>query len=218
MTTAELGPLSITLPLSEAPPGIRSMKHPTATPSEPIMRFFTPELYTRFNSSDDSVADHANEAWENALQEYRRHLDAIRDQMPSQVRTVADLNLHDAELLGFEQDVQSAFPFPEPSSATPRWSAVAILSLRQDAVMRSLIYVLWDRVREHPAEDDWPFSKSRKHWLYDELDVVPGRPGLFRHRVLFSDGGVTEIPFVSVITSNVTLPAAEDGAGARRTA
>ena len=38
--------------------------------SEPIMRFFTPELYTQFNSSDDGVADHANEAWENALQEY----------------------------------------------------------------------------------------------------------------------------------------------------
>src|SRR5438046_1740046 len=110
------------------PPGIRSMKHPTGKPSEPIMRFFTPELYARFNSSDDDVADRANEAWEKALQEYQRHLDAIRDQMPSQVRTVADLNLHDAELLGFEQDVQSFCPSPEPSSSGPRWSAVAILS------------------------------------------------------------------------------------------
>src|SRR5437667_11946449 len=115
MPAAEVGPLSITLPLSEVPSGIRSMTHPTATPSEPIMRFFTPELYARFNSSDDDVADRANEAWEKALQEYQRHLDAIRDQMPSQVRTVAGLNYHDAELIGLEQDVQSFAPSTQPS-------------------------------------------------------------------------------------------------------
>ncbi len=189
------------------------MKHPTDKPCEQIMRFFTPELYTQFNSEDDDVADRANEAWEKAVQEYRRHLDAIRDQMPPQVRKVAELCLHDAEVLGFEQDLQF-FPWPEPS-----WpgSAVAILSLNQDGTIRSLIYMLWDRVREYAAKVDWQFSKSRKHWLYDELETA-GHRGMFLHRILFSDGSVIEIPFVSVITTSIALPVMGEGSAARRIA
>jgi hypothetical protein len=30
---------------------------------EAIMRFFTPELYDRFNSADDDEADRADESW-----------------------------------------------------------------------------------------------------------------------------------------------------------
>lgn len=182
------------------------------------MRFFTPELYSQFNSSDDEVADRANEAWEAALQEYQRHLDAIRQRMPSQVRKVAELDLHDAEVLGVEQELQSLFPFPEQFWPGPIWSAVAILSLKQEGTIRSLIYMLWDRVREYPAKDDWQFSKLRKHWLYDEVDVAPDHHGLFLHRILFSDGSVAEIPFVSVIISSVTLSAADEGNLTRRIA
>src|SRR5258707_257653 len=162
------------------------MRHPTGKPSEQIMRFFTPELYTQFNSADDQLADRANEAWEKALQEYQRHLEAMRHLMPTQVRKLAELCLHDAEVLGFEQDLQSFFPFPEPECPAPVWSAVAILSLKQEGTIRSLIYMLWDRVREYAAKEDWQFSKLRKHWLYDEVDVVADYRGMFLHRILFS--------------------------------
>jgi hypothetical protein len=181
------------------------------------MRFFTPELYIQFNSPDDEAADRANEAWEKALHDYRGHLDTIRHRMPSQVRKVAELCLHDAELLGFEQELQSAFPFPEPFWPTPFWSAAAILSLKQDRTVRCLVYMLWDRIREYPAQEDWPFSKARKYWLYDEVDVETDRRGLFLHRILFSDGSIVEIPFVTVITSSVTLPEGDEGSSARRT-
>ena len=43
------------------------------------MKFFTPELYQRFNSPDDGVADHADQEWEQALQDYERHLQGLRD-------------------------------------------------------------------------------------------------------------------------------------------
>jgi hypothetical protein len=194
------------------------MKHPTKKPSDQVMRFFTPDLYTQFNSADDEVADRASEAWEIALQEYQRHLDAIRHKMLSQVRKVAELCLHDAEVLGFEQELQSFFPFPEPFWPCPLLSALAILSLKQDDRIYSLIYMLWDRVREYPAKKDWQFSKLRKHWLYDEVDVAADHRGFFLQRILFSDGIVVEIPFVSVITSSVTLPAADEGSVARRIA
>jgi hypothetical protein len=192
------------------------MKHPTEKPAEQVMRFFTTELYVLFNSPDDEVADRANEEWERALQAYKRHLDTMRDRMPSQVRKVAELSLHDAEVLGME--FQSLSPLPEQFGPTPLWSAMAILSLKQDRTIQSLIYTLWDRVREYPAQDGWRFSKTRKHWLYDEVDITPDRHGTFLHRILFSDGAIVEIPFVSAIINTVNLPVAEDASKSRRIA
>ena len=190
---------------------IPSMKHQIEKPSEQAMRFFTPELYIQFNSSDDEEADCASAAWETAIEEYRRHLESIRPKLPSQVKKVADLCLHDAELLGFEQAVQSGFPFLETPWPVPFWYAVASLSLRQDQSILSLIYMLWDQIREYPAMEDWPFSKLRTHWLYDELDLVSDHRGLFLHRILFSDGRVIEVPFISVFMNSFLLPVAEEG-------
>src|SRR5579884_3214898 len=113
------------------------------------MRFFTPDLYERFNSPDDGEADRAQEEWEKALQAYRRHLDEFRDRMPSSVRKLAELCLHDAEVLSRVEEVQpvaalvdGAFPSPFPV-----WSAAAVLSLQQDGQIVSLFYGLWDSVR-----------------------------------------------------------------------
>ncbi len=206
------GPLALPhyQPDPRPPGGIPSMRHPTAMLSEGIMRFFSPELYIRFNSSDDEVADLANEEWEKALQEYKHHLVSIRDQMPSQVRKVAELCLHDAEVLGFQKEIQSAYGLPEPFWPGSIWSVLALVFLKQDGDIRSLFYFLWDPVREYPAREDWQFSKSRKHWLYDEVEVGSAHRG-FLHRILFSDGTIVEIPFVSAITSVVTLPEADNG-------
>lgn len=185
------------------------MKQPTEKPAEQVMRFFTRELYRQFNAPDDEEADRANAMWETAIEKYRQHLDDIRDRMPSQVRKLTDICLHDAEVLALNQESQALIPPPEPSWPVPFWSAIAILSLRHEGKVWSLIYLLWDRVREHPAPGDWPFSKTAKHWLYDEVDLAADRRGMFLHRILFSDGGVLEVPFYSVICSNFALPAME---------
>src|SRR5437870_701827 len=92
-------------PILGRPTGIPFMKHQTAKPSEPTMRFFPPELYVRFNSADEDEADRANEAWESALLAYRKHLDDIRERFPSQVRKLAEFCLHDAEFLGYDQAI-----------------------------------------------------------------------------------------------------------------
>jgi hypothetical protein len=174
------------------------------------MRFFTPELFVRFNSPDEDEADRANQDWETALDEYRKHLDGIRDRLPPQVTKLADLCLHDAELLAWEQTVEPSSPPPmDPSAPESVSSATAIVSIRQEGKIVSLIYRLWDRVREHAAAEGWPFSKLRLHWLYDELDLAPN--GRFLHRVLLSDGRVLEIPFLSVIVYTLPIFAANEG-------
>jgi len=167
------------------------------------MRFFTPELVARFNSADDAEADQADEAWEKAIAAYRKHLDSMRDRMPSQVRKLTELCLHDADLLACDQEVGPHFPFPfEPFP--PFWTAMAIVSVKQEDQIVSLIYLLWDRMREYPASEDWSFSKAGTHWLYDEVDVA-GHRGAFLHRALLSDGRVLEIPFLTVFIHELPL-------------
>lgn len=185
--------------------GTLSTKPRTEKPFEPVMRFFTPELYIRYNSSNDEEADRADEAWEAAMKEYHHHLNRLRDRMPSQVRELSDLCLHDAELLACDQPVEPFFPLP--SEPFPFWAGFAILSVKQGDSIVSLFYVLWDRIRTDQPEEPWPFSTRRPHWLYDEVDVAPGPRGLFLHRILFSDGIAREIPFVTALIHSLTLPA-----------
>jgi hypothetical protein len=173
------------------------------------MRYFTRKLYQQFNSANDEEADRADEAWEAAIREYREQLDSMRDRLPSTVAKLADLNLHDAEILSRTEEIQPDgsfifphFPFPLPIAF---WSAVAILSMRIGDDILSLIYCLWDRIRESPAPDDWPFSKLREHWLYDELDGGPERRGPFLHRILLSSGVELEIPFTTVVIHRFSL-------------
>jgi hypothetical protein len=121
------------------------------------MRYFTPDLYRQFNSADAEAADRADEAWEAAIGDYRRHLEELRPRMPSNVAKLADLNLHDADVLSRAEEVQPGgsfffpeFPFPVPLAL---WSAVAIVTVRQGEEVVSLIYCLWDRLREHSAPE-----------------------------------------------------------------
>lgn len=169
------------------------------------MRFFTPELYVRFNSSDDSIADRANDEWEDALRRYQEHLNKIWDRLPSHVRSVSELCLHDAEVLAFQKEIQVPAALLDTTRSGPAWSVMAMLGLKQGDAIWTLLYFLADRVREYPAPADWPFSKQKKHWLYDEIDLAPGFAHVFLHRVLYSDGSVVEIPFGSVIATSMPL-------------
>jgi hypothetical protein len=194
------------------------MRPQTEKHSDSIMRFFTPDLYVRFNSTDDAVADQANVDWEAALAKYQQHLAKLRERMPAQVRKVADLCLHDAEMLAVEQEIQSFFPIPESYWPGSIWHAAAILSLLQGEKIRTLVYLLWDSVRSYPAPNDWPFSRLGKHWLFDELDTAENHRPAFLHRILFSDGNILEIPFVSVIVTSIPQPTTKQTSAQKQSA
>ncbi|MFO0970373.1 MAG: hypothetical protein U0793_32895 [Gemmataceae bacterium] len=158
------------------------------------MRFFTPELYLRFNSSDEDEVVRAREEWEEAIARYRGRLATLRETMPSQVQKLTELCFHDAEIATRFADTH-ALPFLPPA---PLWTAVAVFVLRNEDQFSELIYSLWDQVTEAKAPKRWRFSKERVHWLYDEIDQhAPGQ--FFSHTILLSDGKVVRVPFVSVI-------------------
>jgi hypothetical protein len=150
------------------------------------MRFFTPDLYIRFNSPDEETADRADEEWEVAVRAYRKHLKGLAGHLPPAAEKLANRPFHDAELLGLRPDIgppDSSFPGPS-----------AAVALEQEGEIITLLYFLREPVRTHPGVGGWRFSKEDVHWLYDELDVSPRAP-FFLHRILFSDGRVVEIPF-----------------------
>jgi len=186
------------------------------------MRYFTRELYQQFNSADDEEADRAGREWEAAIEKYRQHREGLRDRMPSNVAKLADLNLHDAEILSRAEEIQPDAPFFWQNVAFPIpltfWSAVAIVSVRVGGDVLLLLYCLWDRIREYPAPDGWPFSKLREHWLYDEVDVASERRGPFMHRILLSSGVELEIPFTTVVIHRFAVHPEATGAATKQIA
>jgi len=181
------------------------------------MRFFTPELYARFNSAKRDEADKADEQWESAIRGYRKHLDRIRERLAPEVRELADLCLHDAELLSPDQSLQPLVSVRlESVGPEALWRAISVMPLKQDRELMTLVYVLFDRIRHRPPPRGWRFSKLRPHWLYDEIDLDALQAGHFLHRVLLSDGRTLEIPFISAVVRRVSLFTATGGEMARK--
>jgi hypothetical protein len=184
------------------------------------MKFFTPELYLRFNSPDDREADLADEAWEASIRSYRSHLDSFRDSMPPRVLELADrLCPHDAELLALRADRFDSHS--DPTSPLP----AATICLEREGEMINIDYLLWGEVTQSPFHGTWPNSPTRVHWLFDEVDLDDqglGPAGLvagrYWHRILLSDGRSLAIPFTDAIATRFSPgkpePALVERAGA----
>jgi hypothetical protein len=160
------------------------------------MKFFKPGLYLRYNSSDDAVADRADRQWERAIRAYRAHLETFANTMNDRVKELAEsLCLHDAELLSIQVDSS-----PGRAKRPPYLPGVATVSVKSGGTIVNLFYPLWEEVGESTTPKDWPFSRLRTHWLYDEIDLAEsGRSPRYWHRILLSDGRVISIPFAEVI-------------------
>ena len=61
--------------------------------------------------------------------------------------------------------------------------------LRYDGRGGYLAHLLPQRSHHHErAPEGWRFSKLQEQWLYDEVDMMNDRRGLFVHRILLSTG------------------------------
>lgn len=149
------------------------------------MKFFTPELYARFNSANAAIANRADADWERALPAYRKHLRSLRSKLSGSVAKMAnEICLHDAEYLGFSKMTMPAMT-----------GDVAMIAVRKDGAVCFLIYVLDGEPLVTRPLDDEAFDVSQPHWLYDEVDVTS--PGIYQHEILLSDGRVLSIRFTA---------------------
>ena len=152
------------------------MKRHTEKPSKRGMRFFTPELYLRFNLGERRrAADQADEDWERAIRDYRAHMEEIGDQFTSgTAKTGSIFVCNDAELLAWSEAIEAARSGPRLMPQTnPRMVGCmrAILSLRQGSGASPICSICYGiAFCVSPAIlSNWPFSPERKHWLYDEF-------------------------------------------------
>lgn len=156
------------------------------------MIYFTPELFIAFNSSDRMIAGDASMQWDKAVAAYDEHLRSIRRKLPQPLRQLANLYLHDAELIEFEE-----------VSPNDR-HAVAHMVLRRHDEIIFLSYFLLEKPSIAPPIQDAVFSPHAVLWLYDEIDCQG--PGEFSHEVLLSDGSVIRLRFehLSILTAEAS--------------
>jgi hypothetical protein len=148
------------------------------------MKYFTPELYLRFNSDDPREADEADHQWERAIGDYQKHLKQIADQLAPAARELAyKLDLHDADYLGLEL-------LSVPNQETPL--AVLAVRPRPDQLLR-LVYGLTEEPLIQQVAPPWPYSKEKVHWLYDEFSV--DARGAQQHEILLSHGRLVSLKF-----------------------
>jgi hypothetical protein len=197
-------------PTQDRQMGIHFTKRQTDMSSKHRMLFFTPELYLRYNSQDDKIALAADAEWEAEIVRYHQHLDIVRQKMPVQVDELSSLCLHDGDILKRQEQLgplsSGCFEgWPGPPQLLPLWYRFATLFVRLEDELVTLFYFLCDHMTEQPAAQDWPFSKKREHWLYDEVHWQGDDSGRFTHLILLSSGVVLTIPFVTVLISRVPL-------------
>jgi hypothetical protein len=158
------------------------------------MKYFTPELFIAFNSSDREIASDASTQWDKVVAAYDRQLRSLRRKLPQPVRQLTNLCLHDAEFIEFEE--------VSPNGRR----AVAHVVLRQHGEIIFLSYFLLEKPSIGRPIEDAVFSRHAVQWLYDEVDCQG--PGDFRHDILLSDGRVFRLRFehLSILTAVASAP------------
>ena len=168
------------------------------------MRFFTPELYLRFNSRDDAVALAADAEWEAAIARYDGHLESFRSKMPSQVVKLSEMCLHDADIL-LRQEQQEPFELPYAKTGPAPWPLVPwygvfTLAVRHEDQVLAILYFLWDHVAEKPVYAGLAVRRRPASIGFMTRSItLPGAGGHFVHNVLMSTGIVLSIPFSAVL-------------------
>jgi hypothetical protein len=148
------------------------------------MKYFTPDLFVRFQSLEaDSVSD-GMDAWEEAIQHYREQLHSLLPLAPEGVRRLHDhYYLHDAEVLTLGQE-----------------GPLFILVLRLDPPYRDLVltYTLTDEPAIDRAALPAEHSSKQIEWLYDELALVSAVPAVCDHSILLSNGWELRLRFTDL--------------------
>jgi hypothetical protein len=154
------------------------------------MRFFTPERYLRLgNLADEAAFLAAQDDWERAIADYRRHLQQIRDRLPAGLRRLIEsVSLHDARVVDMVSGKRGRLTITLQPETPPSQRIVLTYSLIEPPAIDET--ALPEEALSQPTE-----------WLYDELDVQAGAEPTFRHDILLSNGWEVSLRFRGVTVS-----------------
>jgi hypothetical protein len=159
------------------------------------MKYYTPELLERCNSSDLDQAYAASQEWEAGIDHYEESLSSWRHRAPEGVRRLLDeFDGHDGLFLGqalLGRDILR-------------------LVIEVDQVLWKLSYQLLadPKIASPPRTGNLWSQGPVLAWLYDELTCLSA--GRFQHEILRSDGSILRIEFsdVLLICSGKQIPKA----------
>lgn len=160
--------------------------------SDHQMKFFTADLYIRYNSPDDDIADQAEAEWEREVEEYNKHLTTLP--LRENIKKLSTRCFHDALLL--DQSTYAVYPALTRYSITPHTNI--LLQDAQDITLLSYVSADVFILDPDPKWNQESRPSGVKLWLYDEIDLSEDEPGKFMHRILWSDGTVFTIRFLDV--------------------
>lgn len=139
------------------------------------MKYFTKELFDRFNSDDVNIVEKAHDEWKEAIDNYRNYLDTTYDRYPPSVRKfIETCCFHDAQILYFNF-VGSSFG-KSFLKVTPEKGEEKIIEFDVD---RNGVY-------------DYYYKKG-SYWLYEEFEAIENNK--FKLSILLDNGTELEILF-----------------------
>lgn len=151
------------------------------------MKYFTPDLLSRYGADDPSVYAPAEEEWDQACQRYSSYLDSIKGQMSPGLRCIEEnYFLHDARI-----------------QAMGRKDHSFLITLQLDTPPQLLVTFSFDLVAEPVII---PCALPFEHrstgpvvdWQYDELEMLPGQLPSWSWSILLSNGWEVRLHFRDV--------------------
>jgi len=145
------------------------------------MEYFTPQLYEQLNADNADIAVQAMRAWDAAEAAYlAQRAKWLRSAPAGVVDLATKLCLHDDSLMLelWAQDGQ----FLLVASTNEEMTILLYDAVEQPTVIP-------------PTRSGRCWSMTRS-WLYDE--VIQSAPGVYRHRILFSDSSERDVVFRDV--------------------
>ncbi len=146
------------------------------------MNYFTPELIARYGSADDAVARAAEKEWEETLERYNRHVEAILPRAPGGVAGLDGLLLHDARV-----------------ESMSRHGSQLVVVLAKQIPPRDVVILAYDLLGEPVIDKEALPPEERSpvmEFLYDELDLVEtDGQTICAQEILFSNGWELRLRF-----------------------
>jgi hypothetical protein len=162
------------------------------------MKYFTPELIVMGQSQDDRILREQERLWDEAGERYVAYLDTVRPHFPPGLRQIDEsYYLHDAIIRVMGRRGQSF-----------------VVVLQLDTPPQSILTFTYDLI-EDPVivKDALPpehlGTGSVVGWEYNEIEMVPGNPPMWRESLLLSNGWEVKLHFRDVQVQEVqaVLPA-----------
>ncbi len=146
------------------------------------MKYLTPDLLFKLQSSDEVVVDEATSSWEQACESYNAYVATIHPGLPDPIKEILDkFCLHDAKVLWMSPGM-GRFVLAARLDGTHDQGVVLIYKLT--APPRKLLH---SKLARNGKPHEWV--------LYDEIAEEDGH---FSHSILFTGGREIRLEFESL--------------------